>query len=137
MKKILAFSSALFALPLLAFAQSSPTLKPLYDFVLAINGLLSLLVPILVAAALVVFFWGLVQYLLKAGGGKGAKAGRSLMLWGLIALFVMVSVWGIISLAQRALGVEGGSAQSPAVPGINGRCSDGRLPGNNGLCGRN
>jgi hypothetical protein len=42
------------------------------------------------------------------------------MIAGLIALFVMVSVWGIIRLAQNTLlnGVSGGSIPPPTVQGL-------------------
>jgi hypothetical protein len=38
------------------------------------------------------------------------------MIWGLVSLFVMVSVWGIVRLAQDALGVNpNAGATSPQV----------------------
>lgn len=51
------------------------------------------LIPILVGVALLVFFWGIVQYLFTDAKEKGSK----LMFWGIIALFVMVSVWGLVN----------------------------------------
>jgi hypothetical protein len=113
MKKTVFASLALFALPLFAFAQA---LQPLRNLVSATGNILNLLVPVLIAAALVVFFWGLVKYINKSGGEEGAAAGRSTMIAGLVALFIMVSVWGIINLAQNALGVQGGAqVQVPQV----------------------
>ncbi len=57
----------------------------------------------------VAFFWGIVQYIwgLRAGDATKEKNGRNFMLWGLIALFVMFSVWGIVRYAQRIFGIEG------------------------------
>ena len=77
------------------------------------GNILNSLIPLLIALAVVVFFWGLVQYVLKSGG-EGGGNGRSIMIAGLVALFVMVSVWGIVRLAQNTLGVSGG--QAPEVP---------------------
>ncbi|MCC7500238.1 hypothetical protein IT396_00265 [Candidatus Nomurabacteria bacterium] len=101
MKKTALTSAALFALPMVAFAQG---LGPIHSLVINIGRIVAALVPILITLALVVFFWGLVRYL---WGGSGAKhaAGRQLMIYGLIALFVMVSVWGLIRLAQDALNI--------------------------------
>src|ERR1700690_1850973 len=104
MKKTVFASLALFALPLFAFAQA---LQPLRNLVAATGSILNLLIPVLIAAALVVFFWGLVKYINKSGGEEAAAAGRSKMIAGLVALFIMVSVWGIFNLAQNALGVQG------------------------------
>lgn len=102
MKKTALISLSLFALPMVAFAQ---TLGPIHALITNVGRIVAALVPILITLALVVFFFGLVRYL---WGGSGAKhaAGRNLMIWGLIALFVMVSVWGIIELAQDALGID-------------------------------
>ena len=111
MKKIFTLGFVALALPLMALAQ---TLDPLEDFVIAVGDIVNKLVPLLIAIALVVFFWGLVRYVWRSGGGEGAKEGRDLMIWGLIALFVMVSVWGIIKLAQNALDID--SAESIPLP---------------------
>ena len=113
MKKILFSSTSLFVLPLVAFAQS---LAPIRTFLSSISELVAILVPLLIALGLVAFFWGLVQYIFA--GAKGSAAGKKIMVWGLIALFVMVSVWGIITMAQGALGIRGSA--EPTIPGVPG-----------------
>ena len=109
----LATSILLLALPLIASAQQ---LQPLQNLAGSVGRLVASLVPILVTLALVVFIWGLIRYIW--GGTKADhKAGRNIMIAGLISLFVIVSVWGIIFLAQDALGVNRGApVQSPGVP---------------------
>ena len=60
---------------------------------------LDLINPILglmVGFALLAFFKGLVSFIAKAGDARSHEAGRSLMVWGIIGLFVMVSVFGIL-----------------------------------------
>ena len=73
---------------------------------------LNRLIPVLIALALVAFFWGLVQYIFQRKKGQGKKV----MIAGLIGLFIMVSVWGLIRIAQNTLGV--GSVGSPQVPQV-------------------
>ena len=113
MKKILFASTSLFVLPMVASAQS---LTPLRTLLSSVSELVAILVPLLIALGLVAFFWGLVQYIFA--GAKGSAAGKNIMVWGLIALFVMVSVWGIITMAQGALGIRGSA--EPALPGVPG-----------------
>jgi hypothetical protein len=115
MKKTALATSILFALPFVAFAQS---LVPIRNLISAVNGIVATLIPLMIALALVAFFWGLVKYLYAAKGDpKGGDAAKQLMIWGLVALFVMVSVWGIITLAQQALGVSGNTTVPiPMVP---------------------
>jgi hypothetical protein len=39
------------------------------------------------------------------------------MIWGIVALFVMVSVWGLVRFIGNAFNIEqGGSANVPTVP---------------------
>lgn len=112
MKKTALISLAIFAFPLIAAAQA---LQPIKNLIVAVGGILNMLIPVLIAAALVVFFWGLVKYIW--GGGKSADSGRKTMIAGILSLFIMVSIWGLVNLVQNALGVNGtGSVQIPQVP---------------------
>lgn len=92
---------------------SSPT--DLKGFVLVILGLIRLAIPVIVGLTLLVFLWGLAKYILAVGGGPtldsdGKKSkdpvsdAKRLMIWGIIALFVMVSVWGILSILVGSFG---------------------------------
>ena len=68
---------------------------------------LSLINPILVflvAFALIVFFKGLIVFIAKSGDTASHKDGRNLMLWGIIALFLMYSVFGIMRWFYADLG---------------------------------
>jgi hypothetical protein len=55
--------------------------------------------------AVLVFFWGLVVFIFKSGDAKSHEEGRNRMVWGTIALVVMVSVWGIIQFVSQDLGI--------------------------------
>lgn len=66
-------------------------------------------IGILVTIALAVFFWGLIKYILKLGNDDG-KGGKNLMIYGIIALFVMVSVWGLVQFVGNFFGVSRQSA---------------------------
>ena len=64
--------------------------------------LIKAILSLVMLAGVLVFFWGLVKFIAKAGE-KDAKEGKSLMVWGLIALFVMFSFWGIMRFAYGEL----------------------------------
>ena len=95
--------------PSLASAQNIQSL-----FLLASN-LLNALIGILITLAIVVFFWGLVKYLLSGGATEDAHKGIHQMIWGVVAIFVMVSIWGLIALLQRTFQVESKGAIMPAA----------------------
>jgi heme/copper-type cytochrome/quinol oxidase subunit 2 len=61
-------------------------------------GLLNMIVGVLVALAVVVFFIGLVRYIKDAADSKGHKEGRERIIWSMVALFILFSVWGILAL---------------------------------------
>lgn len=81
----------------------------------AIGGIINLATPIVVAIALLAFFWGLVTYIFKSGSPDERKKGLSIMIWGIIALFVMLSVFGIINALQDTFGVKTGNVNIPSI----------------------
>ena len=77
-----------------------------------VSGIINSLIGLLVTLALVVFFWGLIRYLAGAGA-EGSAAGLKIMLWGAIALFVMVSIWGLVKLVQNTFKVTDATITIP------------------------
>ena len=69
----------------------------------------------MVALTMLVFFWGLSKFILAAGDEKKVADGKRLIFWGIIALFIMVSIWGIINLLYSDF-IGGGPIQLPFLP---------------------
>ena len=68
------------------------------------RNLIDTLIFLVVAIALLVFMWGLAKFIFKVGGDEKAVAdGKRLMIWGTIALFVMLSIWGIIRFVRNEI----------------------------------
>ncbi|MBI4114410.1 MAG: hypothetical protein HY445_01040 [Candidatus Niyogibacteria bacterium] len=61
---------------------------------LVINPLITLLMIV----GTVVFLWGLVEFLMNPDNEEKRSAGKRHMIWGIVGLFLMVSVWGIIQI---------------------------------------
>lgn len=80
-----------------------------------IANLINLATPIVVALALLYFFWGLAQYILNAGNEEKKKQGRDIMIWGILALFIMVSVWGIINVVRETFDINNNTITVPGV----------------------
>ena len=71
------------------------------------------LVPILMAIALLTFFWGVYKYFILGADSDGDREkGRQFVLWGIIGFAVIVSVWGLVWIV-------GGTLLGPAGPGMN------------------
>lgn len=112
MKKFIA-GSALYLVPALAFAQFGNIQGLLTSALTIIN---TVLLPLIVAIALVFFFWGLARFILAAGDEEAKERGKRLMIWGIIAFFVIVAVWGIVNFLVNAFGFN---LAAPNVPEIN------------------
>ena len=99
MKK-LGYLAAAFAFPVLAFAQvDADSVGSIgRDVISLINNVL---VPLVFAIAFIVFIWGVFQYFIMGGADEEKREnGKSLMLWGIIGFFVMVSVWGLVNILR-------------------------------------
>ena len=63
--------------------------------------LMNAVVPLLMALSVVGFVYGIIQYFLNPDNEEKRKAGKSFMLWGLVALFVIVSIWGLVGILSN------------------------------------
>jgi len=68
--------------------------------------LIKSIVPFLFSLATVAFIWGIIQYFLNPENEENRKKGKSFMLWGIIALFVMISMWGLVGVLSNTFGVK-------------------------------
>jgi hypothetical protein len=80
--------------------------------------LVTRLVPFAIGLAVLAFFWFLIQFIWKGKeDGEKKKASINGMGWSIIALFVMVSIWGLVGFLGSMLGIgQGGSVPVPGVP---------------------
>ena len=110
-----------FLLPVLAFAQTIPytgsgtaptgwsTTKDIID---AVGKFINTsLMPVVVTLAILYFLWNIMQYLSKLDNEKEREAFKKYSVNAILALFVMLSVWGIIAIGTSAL-----FGRQPAIP---------------------
>ncbi len=75
----------------------------------------SVLVPLLFAVAFIVFLYGIVsKYIFSHGDATKVAEGHKLILWGLVAFVVMISLWGLVNVVANTFGLYGISA--PPLP---------------------
>lgn len=81
-------------------------LRSFLDVLLWVRCVISTyLLPIIFSVAFLIFMYGVIKYVI-AGDVKDKEEGKKFLMWGLIGLFVMVSVWGIVALVSNTLGLE-------------------------------
>ncbi len=87
-------------------ACSSIRFKSLIDILIWLKCVIvTVLIPLIFSVAFLVFLWGVFKFI-AADDVKGKQEGQKVIWWGLIGLFVMVSVWGIIKILGTTLGIE-------------------------------
>ena len=97
------------------FASAQQYFSNVAGLIRSVGTLVSLALPVVVGIALLAFFYGLVKFIFSGGDQAKHSEAVKLMLYGIIALFVMVSVWGLVRFVGSTIGVspDGGSAITP------------------------
>lgn len=74
------------------------------------------LIPMLVSLSIIVFMIGIIKYIGGAGDATKREEGRIFMLYGIVALFVMVSIWGLVGIISGTFGLS----NTPLIPQLQG-----------------
>ena len=100
-------------LPVVAFAQSTGIASGTFDQSSSLGKLLqgflsflNYLVPILVSVAVAWLIWGILQYVLKADDEEERGKAKSTIVYGVVGIVIMVSVYGLVNLVQSSLGFD-------------------------------
>ncbi len=107
MKKIILLGLAF--VPFAAFAA-----KNIADIVLQVNAIINTLVPFIVGLAVLTIIWGLFNYVAGAGDEEKRAQAKQYIIWGIIGVFLMLSVWGLVNVLVNSFSLE--NTTRPAVP---------------------
>ena len=90
------------------------TLKPFEDILGTLTNFIDALVPIIFAVAFIVFIWGMFRYFIAGGADEEKrKQGRDLAIWGIVAMAIMFSVWGLVKIVTNTIP---GDKTRPNIP---------------------
>ena len=72
------------------------------------------IVPFIFALAFLFFLWNAYRYFIVGGTSEeGQRKAKSLMIWGLVALVIMVSIWAIVNIFVDGFGI---GMETPLCP---------------------
>ncbi len=57
--------------------------------------------------ALLVFLFGVMEFIRGANNEEKRKRGRAHILWGIVGFLIMFGVWGIINILVNTFGIKG------------------------------
>ena len=112
-KNLFTFLSSLsiFSLvPAFAFAVTTP--KDFTELVKLITDYVNLVIPLIIGVAVVAFLWGVLSYIMSAGNEEKRGEALKFISAGLVGLFVMVTVWGLVNILVGSFGL---SSQIPTL----------------------
>ncbi len=79
-----------------------------------VQDIIALLLPLFIGLALLYFVWGLAEFIRNSGDVKANEDGKNKMIWGTIALFVIISIWGIVAFIGSTFDIDqGGRIEAP------------------------
>ena len=88
-----------------------------------IGDILNVIIPLLITLGVVYFIWGVIKYV-TAKDEDAQKEGRNTIISGIIGLFVIVSVWGLVGILQKTFidGTDNSIDENdiPCIPGVGG-----------------
>lgn len=94
-------------LPNVAEAQTPPIPASVKTFVGKISTeILNPLIALMFAVATMYFFYGIAVYIWNPDNEEAREKGRIGMFWGIIGMFVMVSVFGIMKFIISSIGAD-------------------------------
>lgn len=67
------------------------------------DAIVNPIVRLLFAAAIFYFVWGVFRMIWKSDDSDARTEGVNHILWGTVGLFIMVSVWGIITFIEKTV----------------------------------
>ena len=63
--------------------------------------ILNNLAPLIIGLAILVILWGIFQYISKAGEEEKRAEGRMFIIYGIVGVFIMVSIWGLVNILDN------------------------------------
>lgn len=113
MKKILVGASTF--LPALALAQNFSTVQRGIE---SVSNIISALIPLVIAIAVLLFLVGVLRFVTAGGDEEQRAAARNMIIFGIIALFVMTAVWGFVNILGSTIFGSNSVVTPPAVPQV-------------------
>lgn len=124
MKKI--FALVAFVFPAIVSAQALTPITNVNNLSTRLIGIGNMVAYILVALAVIYIIYNVVQYIIKPSGDDRKEAGKSII-WGIVGLFIIVSIWGLVNILTNTFKT---TPTNQAIPNLGNNVSNGGIPAN-------
>lgn len=112
MKKLIASLTAALV-PAIAFAQVP--VRDINTLSAKTVGIGNTIIGVLIALAVIFIIYNVLMFIIKAGSEDHAKY-RTAILWGIVGLAVILSIWGLVGILTNTFGTSGANAPAQLYP---------------------
>ena len=70
-----------------------------------IEEILNVIIPFIIGLAVFTIIWGIFTYITKAGEEEKRSEAKLYIVWGIIAVFCMLSIWGFVNILINSFGI--------------------------------
>ncbi|MBI2475971.1 MAG: hypothetical protein HYV67_01900 [Candidatus Taylorbacteria bacterium] len=130
MKKLIlgsSFGTALLGFAQVAAAQPAPVVEKTVGFdisgigglITALNRIINYIIPFLIGLAVLVVIYGVFSFISNAADEEARANAKQFIIWGIIGIFIMLSVWGLVTILENSLNLSKdiSGVTVPTVPG--------------------
>lgn len=93
-----------FLIPAASAAFQEPR-YPLEAIIKKVSDLTQQIVVVVFIMAIIVFAWGIVKMISAAGNTEKLKQAKGIIWWGILGMFVLATIGGIIAFLRGELGI--------------------------------
>ena len=113
MKKVIAFSFLLS--PFIASAQIANGASTVPGLIAFLKDALNTATVLILAAAVVYFLWNVFKFVMAAGDEEKRKEGQQGVIYGVIGIAVMVSIWGLVNFLTSSAKLDTTTRSAPSL----------------------
>lgn len=113
MKQLIATLAVL--APTIAFAQTSQPIRDFNSLTVKATSIGNTIIGIFIAVAVIFIIYNVLMFIVKAGSDD-RKTYQHAILWGIVGLAVILSIWGLVAILTNTAGTSGVSAPAQLFP---------------------
>lgn len=82
------------------------------------SDVLNAIVPFIIGLAILVVIWGILGYISHAGEEEKRQEAKQFIVWSIIALFIMLSIWGFVNVLVNSFALKNEIPLRTDIPSI-------------------
>jgi len=86
------------------------------DLITRVNIIGSRLIPFLIGIGVLIIILGILGYIKNGDNEEKRAEGRMFIIWGIVSIFIMISVWGLVNILYNTFNLNNAVPNIPKLP---------------------